>query len=206
MANDKIKSVNTKELQNFEKALPPVFAASDTRKLVKAASKGNLEEYKDALKNYKWKFTRDYNVVLVILSVIVVAAQAINNHPKYQESDEYKKLSEKDKNALNKKIDDLKRRLDDLLAGSGSRRLLEVFKLIGSGKGTQLRADLNTFAKYRELVETLSEDNKYGQIDNPLIERASKISRWVVNKKYVNNKLLPYVTKLLGSKFASALR
>ena len=74
-----IKGVkNPDKLESFDKALPSIFAMGSTKNLIKAAASGDVEKYPQYLNSYKWKGTRDYNMVLIILSPIVVAMVAVN--------------------------------------------------------------------------------------------------------------------------------
>lgn len=183
------KIKNEKKLANFEKALPSVLATSSTKKIIRAASKGNLEEYGKTFKGYNWARTRDYNCVLLIFSPIVAAAQAIANEVKKRNSEE--PLFDKNKQEDEKWI-----KIIDLLNKclSNEAKLSDLCEHIGSGRGKEIEQTLKNFQDYNNLIGYLvygAETRK-----SPLIERSKSISSWKVNGKYIRNKLIPFVNAI----------
>ncbi len=180
-----------KYLENFAKALPVIFAASDTRKLVKAASDGDLERYKEALRAYKWKRTMDYNMVLVILSVIVAAAQAVINYASEH----------------NGELDDDSKELGDLVEKIlGNSLFSKLCNYIGEGNGESIKSTLeNNLPQYLTLLKRLSGD-LYGKKDDAFMKRAGDITRWIMSEKHIRQKLLPYITNAMDPKFGGAIK
>ena len=184
------KIKNEKKLASFEKALPSVFATSSTKKIIRAASKGNLEEYGKTFKEYNWARTRDYNCVLLIFSPIVAAARAIINEgekrdskePLFDENEQEDEKWVKIINLLNKCL-------------SNKAKLSDLCEHIGSGKGKEIEQTLRNFQDYNNLIGYLVYGNENNKIVS-LIERAKRITPWKVNGKYIRNKLIPFVNAI----------
>ena len=181
------KISNEKKLESFEKALPSVFATSSTKKIIRAASKGNLEEYGKTFKEYNWARTRDYNCVLLIFSPIVAAAQSIANEVK-------KRGSEEPLFNENKQEDEKWIKIIDLLNKclSNEAKLGNLCNHIGSGKGKEIEQTLKNFQDYNNLIGYLVYGAETKKSD-PLIKRSKNISSWKVNGKYIRNKLIPFI-------------
>ncbi len=184
------KIKNEKKLANFEKALPSVLATSSTKKIIRAASKGNLEEYGKTFKEYNWARTRDYNCVLLIFSPIVAAAQAIANEVKKRNSEE--PLFDKNKQEDEKWITIIEL-LNKCL--SNEAKLGNLCNHIGSGKGKEIEQTLRNFQDYNNLIGYLVYGDETKKSD-PLIKRSKNISSWKVNGKYIRNKLVPFVNAI----------
>lgn len=174
-------------MKKFSETIKGAAVGSDTKKVVQAASDGDLKKYKKALKTYSWPRTRDYTMVLLIFSPIVAAINAVNK----MEDADY------DSNA-NK---DFVQSVDRILR---SQEMNDLCTNIGRGDGVEIKRILNSFTEYKGLLKILSYD-KYG-IGGPsdkFMERAGKITSWVRNEGYINEKLIPFVKGTLGSKFAA---
>ncbi len=184
------KIKNEKKLANFEKALPSVLATSSTKKIIRAASKGDLEEYGKTFKGYNWARTRDYNCVLLIFSPIVAAAQAIANEVKKRNSEE--PLFDKNKQEDEKWITIIEL-LNKCL--SNEAKLGNLCNHIGSGKGKEIEQTLRNFQDYNNLIGYLVYGDETKKSD-PLIKRSKNISSWKVNGKYIRNKLVPFVNAI----------
>ncbi len=172
-------------MENFAETVQGAAVGSDTKKVVNAASKGDLEEYKKALDSYSWPRTRDYTMVLLIFSPIVAAMNAIS---KMDKSDD--------------KFNDLAPLVDTIVT---RQYMVELCDYIGQGNGKKIKNTLNAFSEYKTLLQKLS-GNKYGcGTSDKFTERAGKISRWVKNGEYLSKYLGPFIQGTLGSKFASKI-
>lgn len=181
------KISNEKKLESFEKALPSVFATSSTKKIIRAASKGNLEEYGKTFKEYNWARTRDYNCVLLIFSPIVAAARAIINEGEKRGSKETLFDENKQEDEKWVKIINL---LNNCL--NNKAKLGNLCNHIGSGKGKEIEQTLRNFQDYNNLIGYLVYGDETKKSD-PLIKRSKNISSWKVNGKYIRNKLIPFI-------------
>lgn len=183
-----VKGIKNEEgLKYFAQALPSVLAKSDTKAVIKAASEGDLDKYKEAIKNLKLKRITDYNFVLVIFSPIVAVAKALKRG----------KLGWSYGNS-------------SIVAGYLSRLLGRIeFKVlcekIGAGEGPTIKDSLERVPGYKEFLGVLS-DSKYGKNGDQFMQRAAAITPWKVNGKYVRQKLIPFVEKVFDSKYANAVR
>lgn len=179
-------------MRNFLETIRGAAVGDDTKRIVTAASEGNLDAYKNALKLYNWSYAKDYTMVLLIFSPIVVAMNAISNVRDDDENDDTFKNFEK-----------LAPLVDKILR---SQKMIELCENIGRGDGVEIKRILNGFAEYKTLLKMLS-DNKYG-MEGPsdmFIERAGGITRWVRNEGYIRGKLIPLVRDVLGSRFSNKI-
>ncbi|MDO4200076.1 MAG: hypothetical protein Q4D57_04930 [Clostridia bacterium] len=196
-----IETFNTKKLEAFSKTLEGAAVGSDTKKVVNAASEGNLTEYKKAIASYSWPFTRDYSMALLIFSPIVAAMQAVIKSKKQSDENPNDKTDDKEFENLVNKINDVL--YTKILY---SNKLDELCKCIGSGDGEAISENLNSFNEYKELLKMLS-GNKYGNggESDKFIKRTSKMTSWITNKKFIKNLLIPFVQGILGAKYASKI-
>lgn len=188
--------VKMKMLKKFKDTVGGItFVASDTKRLVKSASDGDIKSYCRALQQYKFKFSRDYSIVLLIISPIVVIAGALYKYIKEHGESSFDEFHEK--------IYDLEY---DVLHENQSnfRKLCDC---IGEGDGTNIAKILREkLPSYRKMLQLLS-GNKYGHTKDVFMDRVERISSWrISNKKYMNNKLVPFVRDTLGSEFSSKIK
>ncbi len=177
-----------KDMRKFNETVKGALVGSDTKEVVNAASEGNLEKYKNKLNSYSWPRTRDYTMVILIFSPLVVAMQVIDNMKEDDESDETVTKFEK-----------LAPLVDNILT---RQYMLDLCKYIGEGNGNGIKETLKKFSTYKDLLKALGiQDN----VITKLIERAGKITRWVRNKEYIEKYVTPFVYKALGSKFAAQI-
>lgn len=188
---------NEEKLKEFKKALPSIFAMSDTKNVVNAASDGDLADYEKKIKEFKVKGTRDYNMALIILSPIVVAARAILKNAELED-----KANGKEKGYLDQTHVYLKNLLDNVMKDP---KLKELLTAIGAPSNGNIKAVLKRFTTYQTLLLNLS-GGKYGHADDDFTKRAKNMTGWIVNKKYVNDKLLKFVNETLSSDLTSKLK
>lgn len=192
MGKDDINIENEAYLDNFEKTLPSLFASSDTKKIVRAASDGNLVTYSESFKNYKWKQTRDYNCVLLIFSPVVAASQFVVNGREKQK-DNPSEITQKEKDIIS---------MVNRCFGSTKFKLLCEY--IGRGDGPKISKLLESFLEYNRLLSYLVYGNETTR-NNYLPDRAYYITPWKSNGGYIKTKLLPFIKKAVSSKFASVI-
>lgn len=175
-------------MRKFNETVKGALVGSDTKRVVNAASEGDLEKYKDAMNLYSWPRTRDYTMVILIFSPLVVAMQVIDNMKEDDESDETVTKFEK-----------LAPLVDNILT---RQYMFDLCKYIGEGNGKKIKETLKNFSTYKDLLKALGiKDN----VITKLIERAGKITRWVRNREYIEKYITPFVQGALGSKFAAQI-
>lgn len=168
----------TVDFSNLGDALDTNFMTQKSKTLIKSAWQGKIEAYAHEISNYSWPHTRDYTMVLITLAPLALAQKVINNYKDIR--DVFKKLN----------VDELKK----------------MFASIGKGKGSEIRQMLKngTLDTYKAVfIGVIKAGNK--ELDNTKLDKIwdgyvtqmGKMSTWVVNKSYVNDKLIPLVDNML---------
>ncbi|MDO4200108.1 MAG: hypothetical protein Q4D57_05095, partial [Clostridia bacterium] len=170
------------DAQSVKPALDTPFMTILSRKLIKAAWLGKLDEFAERLAKYKWSGTRDYTMALIILSIIVAAGKD------YDLKDECRAIKSTDLVQLFQKI------------GKGDGVVLKSFLDSSGGKWFK-----NIFTGLLGHSRSLADDKndvKKGYVWDKFLKQVGKMKKWKINGDYIRGSYCKTLAHALGRKHA----